>query len=280
MPVYSYLLSVFVYVFASCNDEIKTVETSSNVKLKSIEVKDIRSIPLPTGFNYIFKQDSIYSNWLLNLKFKADRTIYLHDGSARSNQFVQFGVLDIAIGKKDLVQCADAAIKLRADYLLSRQQYDQLIFTATSGDEISFDKWLKGTRWKERAGRLVAYNVNNQPINLSKEYNSFMEIVYAYCGTYSLSKQLKTVKDIDSIQPGNVFVEGGFPGHAVTVMAVAENSDGKRIFLLSQGYMPAQDFHLLKNYTDPGLSPWYEVADIYPLYTPEWQFGSGSLRRW
>ena len=63
-------------------------------------------------------------------------------------------------------------------------------------------------------------------------------------------------------------------------MAVAKNKVGKKIFLLSQGYMPAQDIHILKNYSNPGLSPWYAVSEIFPLYTPQWQFAPGSLKRW
>ena len=95
-----------------------------------------------------------------------------------------------------------------------------------------------------------------------------------------MSNQLKQVSDINLLQAGDIFIKGGFPGHAVTVMAVAENGRGKKIFLLSQGYMPAQDIHVLKNYADPNLSPWYALSDIYPLYTPEWQFNNGSLKRW
>ncbi|HET6767849.1 MAG TPA: DUF4846 domain-containing protein, partial [Chitinophagaceae bacterium] len=59
-----------------------------------------------------------------------------------------------------------------------------------------------------------------------------------------------------------------------------KNPAGKKIFLLAQGYMPAQDMHVLKNYADPNLSPWYALSAIYPLYTPEWQFNNGSLKRW
>ena len=63
---------------------------------------------------------------------------------------MQYGVLNIDIGKKDLIQCADAAMKLRADYLFEKKRYDQIKFIATSGDEISFERWLKGVRWKEQ----------------------------------------------------------------------------------------------------------------------------------
>ena len=79
---------------------------------------------------------------------------------------------------------------------------------------------------------------------------------------------MKPVNDSKSIQPGDIFVYGGFPGHAVTVMAVAKNETGKKIFLLSQGYMPAQDIHILKNYNDPDLSPWYRfIRNLSFIYT-------------
>jgi hypothetical protein len=106
-----------------------------------------------------------------------------------------------------------------------------------------------------------------------------MDLVYNYCGTYSLSKQLKGVADVSHIQAGDVFVEGGFPGHAVMVMAVAKNNQHKIIFLLAQGYMPAQDIHILNN---PGnaMSPWYSIENTDPLVTPEWSFRKEHLKRW
>jgi hypothetical protein len=171
-------------------------------------------------------------------------------------------------------------MKLRADYLFEKHLFDQIKFLTTSGNEISFENWLKGMRWKEQGAKLVSYKIHKEVSEIQKEYYSFMELVFSYCGTYSLSKQLKAVTDSKSLQPGDIFVYGGFPGHAVTVMAVAKNEAGKIIFLLSQGYMPAQDIHILKNYADPALSPWYSIAAIFPLYTPQWQFESGSLRRW
>jgi hypothetical protein len=224
--------------------------------------------------------DSSYAGWLLNLKFKNDNKVFLYNGNLKANQGLHYGVLEIPIGKKDLLQCADAAIKLKADHLFEKNKYDQIRFMATSGDEISFDGWLKGIRWKEKNGRLVSNNIPHHTNDLQNEYNSFMEIVFSYCGTYSLSKQLKPVTDVNSIKPGDIFIEGGFPGHAVTVMAVAKNEHGQTIFLLSQGYMPAQDIHVLKNYGNRKISPWYTSKELYPLYTPQWQFEKGSLKRW
>jgi len=256
------------------------MSTDSDQISTSVSAKRIREISLPKDFNYSVSADTSYSNWLLDIALKENKTVYLYNGKLKPDQNVQYGVMDIDIGKKDLIQCADAVMKLRADFLFSKHRFHELNFISTSGDSLCFEKWLKGIRWKEHGSGLQAYKSNSTANDNTAEYKKFMELVFSYCGTYSLSKQLKPIVDVNSIQPGNVFIKGGFPGHAVTVMAVANNANGEKVFLLSQGYMPAQDIHILKNYADPDISPWYSLKDIYPLYTPQWQFEIGSLKRW
>ena len=280
MPIYIQLLSALSIAICSCTNAENNIETKPTNKTTGINPETIRGISLPQGFNYVTDGDSAYSNWLLDLKLKKNKTVYLYNGKLKLNQDAQYGVLDIDIGKKDLLQCADAAMKLKADHLFETHLYDQIRFITTSGNEISFENWLKGVRWKTKDTKLVSYNVNKEITDIHQEYDLFMELVFSYCGTYSLSKQLKPVNDSKSIQPGDIFVYGGFPGHAVTVMAVAKNDEGEKIFLLSQGYMPAQDLHILKNYANADQNPWYKVSDLYPLYTPQWQFEKGSLKRW
>ena len=280
MPIYFQLLTALLFTISSCTDTKNNIEARSINKITTINPENIREISLPQGFQFVEDGDSVYSNWLLDLKLKKNKTVYLYNGKLKSNQDVQFGVLNIDIGKKDLLQCADAAMKLRADHLFEKHLFDQIKFLTSSGNEISFESWLKGVRWKVQGAKLVSYNIHKEEPNIQQEYNSFLEFAFSYCGTYSLSKQLRVVNDNKSLQPGDIFVYGGFPGHAVTVMAVAKNEAGKIIFLLSQGYMPAQDIHILKNYTDPDLSPWYALSDNYPLSTPEWKFDKGSLKRW
>jgi len=280
MPTQCNLFFAVLFIGISCIDPKETFEADAPNEDDRKFVNEIWGISLPPGFNYVNEGDSAWSQWLLSLKAKENKSVYLYNGSLKDNQDAQYCVLDIDIGKKDLIQCADAAMKLRGDFLFEAQRYADIRFTATSGDQISFDSWLKGVRWKEQRNNLVAYTIIKKMIDIKKEYSLFMELAFSYCGTYSLSKQLAPVNDVRSIQPGDLFIDGGFPGHAITVMAVAKNDEGKKIFLLSQGYMPAQDIHILKNYQDGHLSPWYSVSKMYPLYTPQWQFEKGSLKRW
>ena len=55
-------------------------------------------------------------------------------------------------------------------------------------------------------------------------------------------------------------------------MDVAEDKSGNSIFLLAQSYMPAQQIHILKNFNNSALSPWYSLKDTDELITPEWEF--------
>ena len=107
-----------------------------------------------------------------------------------------------------------------------------------------------------------------------------MNYIFSYANTASLKRELKAV-DINDIMPGDVFIQSGNPyGHAITVMDVAVNNNtGKKIFMISQSYMPAQDIHILKNLNDETLSPWYSLEFGEALDTPEWTFYKGDLKR-
>ncbi len=75
---------------------------------------------------------------------------------------------------------------------------------------------------------------------------------------------------------GDVFIQGGSPGHAVIVVDLVVNSTtGEKRFLLAQSYMPAQDIHVLKN--PNSTDSWYSMSEV--IETPEWTFRSSDLKR-
>ena len=49
-------------------------------------------------------------------------------------------------GKKDLQQCADACMRLYAEFLYSKDQFDEISFTFTSGDIARYNYWADGYR--------------------------------------------------------------------------------------------------------------------------------------
>lgn len=242
------------------------------------------AIPTPKGYTRQPKAAGSWAAWLRHLPLLPKGSpVMLHNGQAKSYQAGAYRVLDIDIGAQNLQQCADAIMRLRAEYLYSQRQYGQIHFNYTSGHKVAFADWAKGRKPKV-AGNSVSFSAPPPNASANYSYDNFRQYlvqVFNYAGTASLEKELKPVP-VEDIQAGDVFIQGGFPGHAVLVLDVATNAQGKKIFLLAQSYMPAQSIHVLHNLDHASLSipsPWYSLDFGSTLHTPEWDFKRASLRR-
>ncbi len=193
---------------------------------------------------------------------------------------MQFAVLDEPVGNKDLQQCADAIMRLRAEYFFSKNDFDSIQFAATDGTVLSFSKWRSGSRYYLAGNKLSIGITRNRTAGVHEDFENYLETVFRYAGTYSLASELATVPDIKKIEPGDVFIKPGFPGHAMIVTDVCMNKEGKKMFMLAQGYMPAQDIHIVKNPGNEKYSPWYGIPDSDDIITPAWEFRNTQLRRW
>jgi hypothetical protein len=236
-------------------------------------------IPVPKGFTRIEVSKGSCSEWLRFQPVKPGRpAVLLFNGERKSRQDVHELVIDIDAGKEDLQQCADAALRMRAEYLFSVKRAKDIHFNFTSGHRMDFLRWSQGYRPLIK-GNSVSFKKSARPDSSYSNLRSYLRSVFMYAGTSSLSKELKKVS-FDNILPGDVVIQGGFPGHAVLVSDVCVNSEGKRLFLLQQSYMPAQEIHVLRNLRNEGTNPWHELAADGTLYTAEWTFRDASLMRW
>ncbi len=237
-------------------------------------------IAVPSGFERIPVLVNSFDGWLRHLPLKpGNPPIYLYNGRKKGNQSVHHAVVDIEVGNRDLQQCADAVIRLRAEYLYSKGHYAAILFNFTSGDEASYLKWMKGYRPSVR-GNQVKWHKTDSYDSSHQTFRKYTETVFMYAGSYSLSQELKPVKNVNDMKIGDVFIKGGFPGHAIIVVDMAMNkTSGKKIFLLAQSYMPAQNVHILTNPSNDQLSPWYELDFSDQLETPEWTFSREQLKR-
>jgi hypothetical protein len=240
----------------------------------------IGEISVPAGYERVLVGKDSFGEWLKEIKLKKDSRVYLYNGKLKDNQSAQFAVLDMPVGDKDLQQCADAVLRLRAEYFFNRGNMGAIHFKGTNGTVLSFERWLKGERYKLSGNRLLPYMSGITGGNERTRLEQFLEVVFAYCGTYSLDKETKPVYDLNDIQAGDMLVKGGSPGHAMTVVDVAGNGQGEKIFMLAQGYMPAQDIHIVKNPMDENFSPWYRVTADSKIITPGWIFNRNQLKRW
>jgi len=233
----------------------------------------INRIKTPEGYERIPAQVGSFADWLRNLALKPDYPpVYLYTGNRKSYQDGHHAVIDIDIGSKDLQQCADAVIRLYAEYLYSRNEFDNIEFKITSGDIIKFRNWICGHRPSVNNNR-ITWAQTAPPDSSYSVLREYLDFVFTYAGTYSLSKQLQSVSDYNNMEIGNIFIQGGFPGHAVIILDLAINTQtGEKIFLIGQSYMPAQDIHILKNLYKPNFSPWYRTTLTDTLHTPQWNF--------
>ncbi len=236
-------------------------------------------IAVPSGYNRVNIPQNSFKHWLRNLPLKKEKSaVYLYNGKKKYNQFAHFSVIDIDTGNKNLQQCADSIIRLRAEYFYSTGNYKAIHFNFTSGDNIPFQKWIQGYRPVVR-GNTVKWRKSGKYDSSYANFRKYLEIIFLYAGSYSLSNELQSV-NIHEIESGDIFIKGGFPGHAVIVVDMAASkTGGKKLFLLAQSFMPAQDMHILKNLANKKLNPWYELDFGDELLTPEWIFKKKQLKR-
>jgi hypothetical protein len=219
--------------------------------------------------------DGSFGTWLRGLPVLPGKpNVLLYDGTPKRNQTAQIAVIDIDVGRRDLQQCADAVIRLRAEYLRQAGRGRDVCFRFTNGGAAAWSRWAEGfrpriegrhTSWAKAAKAASGYSV----------FRDYLTAVFRYAGTASLERELRPA---DRVEPGDVFIEGGFPGHAVIALDVAESPSGRAV-LLAQSYMPAQQVHVLVNPGDPAMSPWYRHDASAALETPEWRFDSGRAMR-
>ena len=238
-----------------------------------------QSIPVPAGYRRVPLRKGSFGHWLRHPPLKAKGSpVLLHDGTRKRNQSAHVAVLDVDVGTRNLQQCADAVIRLRAEYLYAAGRKADIRFHFTSGHEAVFSSWARGDRPLVQGNR-VQWRRRGSADASHASLRRFLDIVFSYAGTLSLARELK-VREPAHLQVGDVFIRGGSPGHAVLVADVAFHPPtGERVFLLVQSYMPAQEIHVLKNPADAGLSPWCRIPTDGPLRTPEWTFRMDELKR-
>ncbi|HEY3416791.1 MAG TPA: DUF4846 domain-containing protein [Armatimonadota bacterium] len=237
-------------------------------------------IAVPQGYERVPVTPGSFAAWLRGLPLKKGcPPVRLYDGSPKNDQTVHVAVVNMDVGRRDLQQCADAVMRLRAEYLFSQGKAREVHFDFTNGTRANFANWADGDR-PVISGNQVRWERKARPDASYQNFRAYLMTVFNYAGTASLSKELTAVRDVKQMQIGDVFIKGGFPGHAVIVVDMArEKSTGKALFLLAQSYMPAQEMHLLKNPLDQHLSPWYPVDFGDDLTTPEWLFKRDQLMR-
>ncbi|MFW5968639.1 MAG: DUF4846 domain-containing protein, partial [Persicimonas sp.] len=232
----------------------------------------------PGGYERVDVDNESFGAFLRRLPLRTDRTtVRAYDGTLLDSPSAAVVALDI--GERDLQECADSAIRLHAEFLWLRDRRDELGYHFTSGDLSRWEDWQNGERY-EISGADVRRVERSEVEPTRAHFREWLDTIFQYAGTRSLQHDTDPVEG--QIRPGDLYVAPGSPGHAVIVLDVAENEAGDQIALLGQGFMPAQEFHVIRA---PGLAAhndvWFELPDSNKshLNTPSWQPFDGDQAR-
>jgi hypothetical protein len=180
-----------------------------------------------------------------------------YQGNIIANQEKHFAILSYDVGSSDLQQCADALMRIRAEYLFSQKKYSGIGFHFNSGIFYSYSDYLLGKRpvFKSRS-QVLALNSPSSEISHST-LRRYLDIVYAYANTVSLCRELKLTNRLET---GTVIIYPGNPGHCCMIIDAALGDKQDTVFKLVEGYMPAQSIYILSNPFEPELNPWYHLG--------------------
>lgn len=238
----------------------------------------INRIEAPKNYKRTIVNKESYGHFLRHLKLKPKTAeVKYYNGEIKKNHHVYCAVVDLDIGKKNLHQCADAIMRLKAEYHWNRKEFDKIHFNFTNGFKVEYTKWMKGNRIQVNANN-TTWAKTAEPSNTYNDFWKYLETIFTYAGTASLEKELIKVKNKE-IEIGDVLIQGGHPGHALAIVDKVKNENtGKSLYLLAQSYMPAQETQILINPDKKEISPWYDL-DTETIITPEWEFSIDNLKR-
>jgi len=249
--------------------------------LTAAPARDIgNAVPSPPGFARVAVVEDGFASWLRHLPLApADTTVLLHDGRPLLDQSIIAAVVDIDTGTSDLQQCADAVMRLRAEFLYSRGLIGAIGFALINGESYPFTAYGQGVTPRQN-GDAIQWQRAKPRGATHGDLRRYLDLLFGFASTRSLDRELQPVASLRDAEIGDVFIRAGQPGHALIIADMAEEmATGRRLVLLVQGSMPARGIYLLNNTGHPELGPWFDLVDGEPLVTPGYVFRPEELRR-
>jgi len=239
-----------------------------------------KRFPTEKGFERVALPKEGFGAFLRSLPLAAEGTPVLSYRGAVVRSADHPNVAAVAaldVGNRDLQQCADAVIRLHAEWRWAYGHRDQA-YRAASGTLLSFSRHAAGERIKVEGNSISLVPTARAATPTHALFRSWLDDVFGWANTGALDRDGQKVP-IDALRPGDFFVLKGFPfGHTVLVLDMAKDASGRRAILLGQSFVPAQNFHVIRS---SPKSAWFVLDEAEgSITTPFWEpFPFDSLRR-
>lgn len=222
-------------------------------------VKD-RFVP-PDGYTRVEAEEGSFAAYLQNFQLKPyGEVAYYYDASVNTAGGT-LGVFDQDVTRWQ--QCADSIMRLYAEYLYEKGDYDKIAFNFTTGFVCDFKSWSEGKRVKIDGSKCTWVD-KAEPSTDHSTLEGYLDFVYQYANTESLQNQMTQVVSND-VQIGDCFVITSWQmnenlGHAVFVADMAVNEAGQKLYLIFEGTTPASQICLAKS-NDTTYGYWLPLAE-------------------
>jgi hypothetical protein len=279
------IVACFTLLLFSCNNSNRensgeNISEESSAVITPTGEKLINRIAPPKGYTWETASPNSFAEFLQNLPLApAGSPILDYAGNPISNQSEHIAIINYDVGTKDLQQCADATIRLRAEYLFKQQRYDEIGFHFTSGDFFKWTDYADGMR-PIINGNTVSFSKIANADNSYSAFRKYLDVVYNYAGTISVNRETEKVTSNDDISSGDIIITPGSPGHAVMIVGCAKDKHNNKVYLLAESYMPAQSIHVLTNPFESGINPWYQLdLNSGSIETARYTFSTANIKR-
>jgi len=216
----------------------------------------VYSIKSPESFTIDTFPEQSYSYFLQHLA--ADTSPVIHDykkGVVANSFYNVLAVIKLPLMfSDDLEQCADFAMRLRAEYFKASGNLDSLYLFDYSG---------KRTYYSQSG----------------KSYRAFLRTAFANSNSYSLKKGCRSITK-EELRPGDMIIQNadGGVGHVSVIVNSCTSKSGERMFLIGYSFMPAQQFHI-EHSGHYGKDGWFTINSYCRYLKDNLDYGEPQLRR-
>ena len=134
--------------------------------------------PVPEGYKRLNVNTGSFEAYLRALPLKPEGSkIGVFNGTKLEGSTIHAAVVDLPIGNEDLHQCADAIMRLRAEYFWSQKRYKEIHFNFTNGMRVDYSKWRQGYRMNV-VGNKTSWQLKEKSSDSYESFWEYMELIF------------------------------------------------------------------------------------------------------